>query len=134
MERFITQTLDNKTRLELKLRNPIGVASNLERTSSQAIDLQITDMEQDSALTVELENTIAKYEQGLRDEIPPRLAEVENILINFENRGQDFFDRNMKLTNIFSLAKTDRIKEQFQEEVQGDVSIAIYNKLISMLD
>jgi len=58
LERFITQTLDNKTRLELKLRNPIGVASNLERTSSQAIDLQITDMEQDSVLTAELENTI----------------------------------------------------------------------------
>ncbi len=134
LERFITQTLDNKTRLELKLRNPIGVASNLERTSSQAIDLQITDMEQDSALTVELENTIVKYEQGLRDEIPPRLAEVENILINFENRGQDFFDRTMKLTNIFSLAKTDRIKEQFQEEVQGDVSIAIDNKVRSMID
>jgi len=70
----------------------------------------------------------------LRAEIPPRLAEVENILINFENRGQDFFDRTMKLTNIFSLAKTDRIKEQFQEEVQGDVSIAIDNKVRSMID
>ena len=134
LERFITQTLDNKARLELKLRNPIGVASNLERTSSQVIDLQITDMQQDSTLTVELENTIAKYEQGLREEIPPRLAEVENILINFENRGHDFFDRTMKLTNIFNLAKTDRVKEQFQEEVQGDVSSAIDNKVRGMID
>ena len=134
LERFITQTLDNKTRLELKLRNPIGVASNLERTSAQAVDLQIADMEQDSALTVELENTIAKYKQSLQDEIPPRLAEVENILINFENRGHEFFDRTMKLTNIFNLAKTDRIKEQFQEEVQGDVSTAIDNKVRGMID
>ena len=134
LERFITQTLDNKARLELKLRNPIGVASNLERTSSQVIDLQITDMQQDSTLTVELENTIAKYEQGLREEIPPRLAEVENILINFENRGHDFFDRTMKLTNIFNLAKADRVKEQFQEEVQGDVSSAIDNKVRGMID
>ena len=134
LEHFITQTLDNKTRLELKLLNPIGVASNLERTSSQAIELQIADMEQDSALTTDLENTISKYEQGLREEIPPRLAEVENILINFENRGQDFFDRTMRLTNIFSLAKTDRIKEQFQEEVQGDVSTAIDSKVRGMID
>jgi len=134
LERFITQTLDNKARLELKLRNPIGVASNLERTSSQAIELQIADMEQDSALTADLETTISKYEQGLREEIPPRLAEVENILINFENRGHDFFDRTMKLTNIFNLAKTDRIKEQFQEEVQGDVSSAIDNKVRGMID
>ena len=134
LERFITQTLDNKTRLELKLRNPIGVASNLERTSSQAVDLLITDMEQDSALTTDLENTISKYEQGLQDEIPPRLAEVENILINFENRGHEFFDRTMKLTNIFNLAKKDLIKEQFQEEVQGDVSTAIDSKVRGMID
>ncbi|MDY0125991.1 MAG: dynamin family protein, partial [Anaerolineaceae bacterium] len=134
LEHFITQTLDNKARLELKLRNPLGVAFNLERTASEAIDLQIADMEQDSALTSELENTISSYDQSLRVEIPPRLAEVENILINFENRGHDFFDRTMKLTNIFNLAKTDRIKEQFQEEVQGDVSVAIDNKVRSMID
>jgi small GTP-binding protein len=134
LEHFITQTLDNKARLELKLRNPLGVAFNLERTASEAIDLQISDMQQDSALTSELENTISSYDQSLRVEIPPRLAEVENILINFENRGHDFFDRTMKLTNIFNLAKTDRIKEQFQEEVQGDVSVAIDNKVRSMID
>ena len=134
LEHFITQTLDNKARLELKLRNPLGVAFNLERTASEAIDLQIADMQQDSALTSELENTISSYDQSLRVEIPPRLAEVENILINFENRGHDFFDRTMKLTNIFNLAKTDRIKEQFQEEVQGDVSVAIDNKVRSMID
>ncbi|MFA5612000.1 MAG: dynamin family protein [Anaerolineaceae bacterium] len=134
LEGYITQTLDDKKRLELKLRNPIGVASNLERTASQAIDLQITDMQQDSALTADLETTISQYQQGLLAEIPPRLAEVENILINFENRGLDFFDRTMKLTNIFNLAKTDKIKEQFQEEVQGDVSQAIDNKVRGMID
>lgn len=134
LEHYITQTLDNKARLELKLRNPIGVATNLERTSSQSVDLQIADMQLDSALTAELESTISKYEQDLRSELPPRLAEVENILINFENRGHEFFDRTMKLTNIFTLAKTDRIKEQFQEEVQGDVSIAIDNKVRGMID
>lgn len=134
LESYITQTLDDKKRLELKLRNPIGVASNLERTASQAIELQIADMQQDSALTADLETTISQYQQGLLAEIPPRLAEVENILINFENRGLDFFDRTMKLTNIFNLAKTDKIKEQFQEEVQGDVSQAIDNKVRGMID
>ena len=87
LEHYITQTLDNKARLELKLRNPIGVATNLERTSSQSVDLQIADMQLDSALTAELESTISKYEQDLRSELPPRLAEVENILINFETPG-----------------------------------------------
>lgn len=134
LERYINQTLDNKTRLELKLRNPLGVASNLERTASDAIDFQIKDMQQDASLTTELESSIKQYRDELDAEIPPRLAEIENILINFENRGQDFFDRTMKLTNIFNLAKPERVKEQFQEEVQGDVSTAIDNKVRNMID
>ena len=134
LENYINQTLDNKTRLELKLRNPIGVALNLQRSASEAITYQINDLQQDANLTSELETSIEKYRQELADELPPRLAEVENILINYENRGSDFFERTMKLTNIINLAKTEQVKEQFQVEVQGDVSTDIDSKVRGMID
>lgn len=134
LENYINQTLDNKTRLELKLRNPIGVALNLQRSAFEAITYQINDLQQDANLTSELEASIGKYRQELADELPPRLAEVENILINYENRGSDFFERTMKLTNIFNLAKTEQVKEQFQVEVQGDVSTDIDSKVRGMID
>ena len=134
LENYINQTLDNKTRLELKLRNPIGVALNLQRSAFEAITYQINDLQQDANLTSELETSIGKYRQELADELPPRLAEVENILINYENRGSDFFERTMKLTNIFNLAKTEQVKEQFQVEVQGDVSTDIDSKVRGMID
>ena len=134
LENYINQTLDNKTRLELKLRNPVGVALNLQRSAFEAITYQINDLQQDANLTSELEASIGKYRQELADELPPRLAEVENILINYENRGSDFFERTMKLTNIFNLAKTEQVKEQFQVEVQGDVSTDIDSKVRGMID
>ena len=134
LENYINQTLDNKTRLELKFRNPIGVALNLQRSAFETITYQINDLQQDANLTSELEASIGKYRQELADELPPRLAEVENILINYENRGSDFFERTMKLTNIFNLAKTEQVKEQFQVEVQGDVSTDIDSKVRGMID
>ena len=134
LENYINQTLDNKTRLELKFRNPIGVALNLQRSAFETITYQINDLQQDANLTSELESSIGKYRQELADELPPRLAEVENILINYENRGSDFFERTMKLTNIFNLAKTEQVKEQFQVEVQGDVSTDIDSKVRGMID
>lgn len=134
LEKYISQTLDDKTRLGLKLRNPIGVATNLHKTASDAIELQITDIHADTALTGELENMVASYERSLKDEMPPRLADIENIMINFENRGLEFFDRTMKLTNIFNLANTEKIKAQFQEEVQDDVSEAIDAKVQGMIN
>ena len=134
LENYITKTLDNKTRLELKLRNPIGVALSLQKTGAERITVQISDLQQDVRLTGELEGMVENYRKELDEELPPRLAEVENILINYENRGNDFFERTMKLTNIFNLAKTDQVKEQFKEEVQGDVSIAIDGKVRNMID
>jgi len=134
LENYISQTLDDKTRLGLKLRNPIGVATNLHKTASDAIELQIADIHADTTLTGELENMVASYERSLNDEMPPRLADIENIMINFENRGLEFFDRTMKLTNIFNLANTEKIKAQFQEEVQNDVSEAIDAKVQGMIN
>jgi len=134
LEHYINQTLDNKTRLELKLRNPLGVAANLEGGARETVEFQINDLQQDASLTADLETDIGQYQRELDAEIPPRLAEIENTLINFENRGQDFFDRTMKLTNIFNLAKPERVKEQFQDEVQADVSTEIDEKVRGMID
>jgi GTP-binding protein EngB required for normal cell division len=134
LEQYITNTLDDKTRLELKLRSPIGVASNLERNAAQTVDLQIQDLQKDGELTKELEQTLTLYEQDLTSEIPPRLAEVENILNNFENRGQNYFDRTLKLSNILNLAKPEQVKAEFQQEVQTDVSVAIDTKVRNMID
>jgi len=134
LENYISQTLDDKTRLGLKLRNPIGVATNLHKTASDAIELQIADIHADTALTGELENMVSSYERSMKDEMPPRLADIENIMINFENRGFEFFDRTMKLSNIFNLANTEKVKAQFQEEVQGDVSEAIDAKVQGMIN
>lgn len=134
LEHYINQTLDNKTRLELKLRSPLGVAANLEGSARETVEFQINDLQQDASLTADLETDIGQYQRELDAEIPPRLAEIENTLINFENRGQDFFDRTMKLTNIFNLAKPERVKEQFQDEVQADVSTEIDEKVRGMID
>lgn len=134
LEHYINETLDDSARLELKLRNPLGVANNLERAASEAIDFQIADMRQDASLAKDLEASIDQYRQELDAEIPPRLAEIENIMINFENRGQNFFDRTMKLTNILDLAKPEKIKSQFQAEVQADVSAEIDHKVRNMID
>lgn len=134
LENYISQTLDDKTRLGLKLRNPIGVAANLHKTASDAIELQIADILADTALTGELENMVTSYERSMKDETPPRLADIENIMINFENRGVEFFDRTMKLSNIFNLANTEKIKVLFQEEVQGDVSEDIDAKVHGMIN
>jgi len=134
LERYITETLDDISRLELKLRNPLGVGTHLLAEAKNHNDSQTREISEDLTLSASLEGMLANYRNELAAELPPRLAEVENVLNGFENRGQDYLDNTMKLTRIFDLAKPDKIKAEFQAEVQADVAEEIDEKVRSLID
>ncbi len=134
LEHYITETLDDNSRLELKLRNPLGVGLHLLTEAKDHNEVQIREISQDVALSATLEGMLENYRHELSAELPPRLAEVENVLNGFENRGQEYLDNTMKLSRILDLAKPDKIKAEFQEEVQADVAEEIDGKVRSLID
>jgi len=134
LEHYITETLDDNSRLELKLRNPLGVGLHLLTEAKDHNEAQIREISEDITLSASLEGMLENYRHELQAELPPRLAEVENVLNGFENRGQEYLDNTMKLTRIFDLAKPDKIKAEFQEEVQADVAEEIDGKVRSLID
>ena len=134
LEFFLKNTLDDSSRLRQKLLNPLGVAQRLHQEALLTNKRQREELSTDLDLVASLESLIDKHEKDLRAELPPRLAEVDNILHGFEKRGLDFFDSKLKLSNIFNLAKSDMIKLQFQEEVQADVASEVENKVRELID
>lgn len=134
LDHFIKETLDDSSRLKQKLLNPLGVARHVHDDALKINQAQLKELEAETALADSLEELINKHEKDLRIELPPRLAEVDNILNAFEKRGLDFFDSKLKISNIFNLAKSDMIKLQFQEEVQADVASEIENKVRELID
>lgn len=134
LDHFIKETLDDSSRLKQKLLNPLGVARHVHDDSRKINQAQLKELEAETALVESLEELISKHEKDLRIALPPRLAEVENILNAFEKRGLDFFESKLKISNIFNLAKSDMIKLQFQEEVQADVASEIENKVRELID
>jgi small GTP-binding protein len=134
LEHYITETLDDNSRLELKLRNPLGVGLHLLTEAKDHNEAQIREISEDVSLSATLEGMLENYRHELQAELPSRLAEVENVLNGFENRGQEYLDNTMKLTRILDLAKPDKIKAEFQEEVQADVAEEIDGKVRSLID
>lgn len=134
LERYITETLDDNSRLELKMRNPLGVSTHLLTEAKNRNVLQTNEISEDVRLSDSLEGMVENYQHELQSELAPRLSEVENILNGFEKRGQDYLDNTMKLTRIFDLAKPDKIKAEFQEEVQADVAEEIDGKVRNLID
>ncbi len=134
LERYITETLDDRARLELKLSNPLGVASNLLQQAEGLNQAQAEELQADLKLVSELEAMLSAYRKELTAEIKPRLAEVDNVLQNFEQRGEEFFKTNLRITNIGNLAKSDKIKSKFEEEVLAGLSSEIDAKVHAMID
>ncbi len=134
LQRFITEKLDAPARFVLKLRNPLGVVSQITRQAQAANAAQASDLSEDAQLVESLENTLAGYQNKLETEQPLRLSEIDGIIRDYEMRGQEYFDRNLRLSNILKLAKTEQVKAQFHQEVVQDLSGQIDQKVRGLID
>lgn len=134
LERFINETLDDTSRLQLKFQNPLGVAENLVAQIESETKLQADDLNEDKQTVTALETTIEGYEKDLSMELNPRLAEIENLLQKIELRGLDFFDKTLRLTNIHHLIKGEKVRAEFEKEVTFDLSADIEGKVQRLID
>jgi len=134
LEGYINSTLDDDRRLQLKFNNPLGVADNIITQIANATQTQAEDIKEDLQTAASLESTVQDYEHDLQNELRPRLAEVENILHRLEQRGLDFFDTTMRLTNIQELIRGDKVRAEFEKKVLTDVPQQIESQVQYLID
>ena len=134
LEQFVKSVLDDTSRLQLKFNNPLGVAEHLGDQASQSLANQAEALGEDKQTASALETVITQYERELHNELPPRLAEVENILHRLEQRGLDFFDSTLRLTNIQNLVRGDKVRAQFEKQVLVDVPQQIEDQVQRLID
>jgi small GTP-binding protein len=134
LEQYITSTLDDSARLQLKFSNPLGVAENILTQTAKVNQDQSEDLKEDLQTALSLEATIKDYERDLQNELPPRLAEVENILHRLEQRGLDFFDTTMRITNIQELMRGDKVRSEFEKRVLADIPQQIEEHVQRLID
>jgi small GTP-binding protein len=134
LEQYVSATLDDTTRLQLKFNNPLGVAEHLVDQAGRSLAAQAEALNEDKKTATALETAITEYERELHGELPPRLAEVENILYRLEQRGLDFFDSTIRLTNVQNLVRGDKVRVQFEKQVLADVPQQIEDQVQRLID
>ena len=50
-----------------------------------------------------------------------RMSDIENVLFEMEQRGQDYFDETLRLARVFDLLNKSRIQKEFEQRVVADV-------------
>jgi small GTP-binding protein len=134
LEHYIANTLDQKERLRLKLLNPIGIGSRVIETSRATIKGRREVLAADLQTIEDIEGQLNVYRSDLAREFEFRLAEVDNILQQFENRGMTFFDETLRVGRIPDLLNKARIQREFERDVVADVPQQIERQVQDLID
>jgi small GTP-binding protein len=134
LETYIRQTLDEKSRLQLKLMNPLGVGLHMSERYLQITASRLELLKQDTNMLADVETQLNQYKEDMQRDFAYRMSDIENVLYEVENRGQEFFDKTFRLSHIPDLLSKERIRLQFEQQVIADTPQQIEQKVNELID
>jgi hypothetical protein len=134
LERYIVSTLDKKERVRLKLLNPLGVAEHLAGQYLAITDSRLELLKEDFTTMEDIERQLALYKEDMQREFRFRLADVDNVLQEFEKRGMAYFDEVMRLARFLDLLNKTKMKADFERQVVADAPQIIERRVGEVID
>jgi GTPase SAR1 family protein len=134
LEKYIYDTLDEAGRILLKFNNPLGVGANLVNKYLSVTGSRLDLLREDFSMLEDVEAQLAIYREDMERDFKFRMADIENILYEMEQRGQDYFDETIRLGRVFDLLKKERIQSEFTRQVVADVHERIDKKVAELID
>jgi small GTP-binding protein len=134
LERYIQETLDESSRLRLKFLNPLGVGEHLVNRYLKITTDRLNLLKADFEMLSDVEAQLALYKEDMQRDFLYRMADIENVLFEMEQRGEDFFDDTFRLARIIDLLSKDRIQREFEQKVVGDAPQRVERKVGELID
>ncbi len=134
LENYIQTTLDQNSQIRLKFLNPLGVGAHLVDKYSQAADRQRQILDEDQNLLRNVERQQEIYKTDKQKNFFLRMADVENIFFEMEQRGDAFFEDRFRLARVIDLLKKERMQEDFKREVVAGVPQLVEQKVNELID
>ena len=134
IENYIRNTLDEKSRLQLKLLNPLGVGLHLSDHYSEISSSRLNLLDEDTKTLADVDAQLVLYKEDMQRDFNFRMSDVENILYEMEQRGQDYFDETFRLARVFDLLNKERISQEFDLRVVNEAPKQIEDKVNEVID
>lgn len=134
LERYIRTTLDAAARMRLKLLNPLGVGAALIERYATATKERLSALQSDFVLLEDVESQLGVFEGDMKREFEGRMAAVDNVLLEMERRGHDYFDDTMRIGRVMDLLNRSRVQEGFERQVVADAPQQIEKRVNELVD
>jgi hypothetical protein len=110
------------------------VAQRLAAKYLEVAGGRLTLLKEDFAALEDIERQLALYQEDMKREFRFRLADADNVLHEFEKRGNDFFDETMRLARFFELVNKTKMKAEFERRVVADMPQRIERRVSEVID
>jgi small GTP-binding protein len=134
LERYVRDTLDDRSRFQLKLANPLGVADALARRYHAVADERASLLAADVSGLADVERQLALYREDLASGFELRMTAIEKVLLEMESRGHQYFEDTLRLGRVFDLLNRARIEREFEERVVADAPQQVERRVSDLID
>jgi small GTP-binding protein len=134
LEGYIRRSLDAASRMKLKLLNPVGVGAALIDRYQAAARERLAELAEDVTLIEDVERQLEAYERDMARDFEARMAAVDNVLLEMERRGSDFFDDTLRIGRVMDLLNRSRVQEGFERQVVADAPQQIERRVHELID
>ena len=134
LEAFITGTLDDRERVRLKLKNPLGVGKALSEKYAGVVAAELDLLGDDLKMLNDIESQLEVYERDQHRDFAYRLSDIDNALLDFESRGAAFFEETLRLGRVFDLVNKAKIKSEFEKKVIADLPRTVEQRVEAVID
>src|SRR5262245_3013161 len=134
LEQYVRSSLDQTARMRLKLLNPLGVGTALAERYQAAARERLSTLQEDVSILEDVDAQLGLYEADMAREFEGRMALVDNVLLEMEQRGHDFFDETMRIGRVLDLLNRSRVQEGFERRVVADAPQQIEKRVNELVD
>ena len=134
LERYIHERLDQRERLRLKLSNPVGVGTALTSRYLEVTNGRLGLLQDDLRLLDDVEKQHAVYRSDMDRQFELRMGEIDNVLLQMEQRGHVYFDDMLRIGRVMDLLNKSRVQEGFVRDVVADAPVQIERKVSELID
>src|SRR5215204_2329455 len=122
LENYVTDLLDEEGRVRLKMESPLGVVEELNRRYRGAVNERLALLDEDFRTAENVEAQLELYREDMDRDFEARMAEIENIVLRMNERGDAWLEENIRFGNVFELFRQERVSERFERAVVSDTA------------
>ena len=134
LEDYLFHKLDEGEQARLKLLSPLGVMQRLIQETEKIIEQRQKLLADDEETVRNIERRLQQHRLRMEQNFAPWLNKVENIVLETSKRGDQFFEETIRLSRTFDLIKSEKIQQEFEDQVLSDSATRIDQTVKELID